>query len=113
MEACVAETPAEGKQRGVLLVDVTRDEFFLRVGRHVGQVDMAGRAAGGELRVVEGLLADSAGKAGWQLAGGIDVAEENIGDCGTGFDAGAPGLENGGHVLSGPFEFERTAGEND
>ena len=70
-------------------------------------------AAGGQLRVVKRLLANGSGEACGQLAGGVDVAEEHIGQGGTGLDAGAPRLKNGRYMLGSPLEFQRASGQHD
>ena len=70
------------------------------------------RPASGKLRIIKRFLANRTGQAYRQLACGIHVAKQYIGQGVTGLDAGAPRLKNGGHMGGGPLEFERPAGQH-
>ena len=111
-EAGIGKSKAEWIERAVGHIDVAREEALLADGRP-GEVDSRGRTPGGELVVIERLLADGAGKAHGQLAAGRDISVENIDDGMAGLGSGEPDFEDGREMLGGPVEHEGTARENE
>ncbi len=103
---------SEGKERVIRYVQIARDKLHLHVAgvRRVGMLD---RAARRKLVVVERLLPHSAGETHGELAAGRYIAEEGARNCGSGFDAREPDFHDGGHMLSGPIQHQRPAGENE
>src|SRR3984957_15234888 len=87
-----------------------------RIKRFGGKIPVTRGEAGGVFGlvgeiviVIERLLADGAGPGDGQLAAGIDVAEQNIGDRVTANRAGIPGFQNCGNVFRSPANIEGPA----
>ena len=94
MKLRIGQSEAEGKERCDALrreSAVTDAEAFAVVHRHT----IAGKLIGvGRQRIL-----DAARKAERQLAGGIHLAEQNIGNRIAILFARIPGFENGGNIL--------------
>src|SRR5205807_10097919 len=93
-EGRVTEAVAEGEERRPRHVNVLGRVVVVRVGR-AARVDVV---------VVERLLPDGARERRGQLAAGVHVAEENVGQSVPGLRAGEPRFEYGGRVLRDPVD---------
>ena len=59
--------------------------------------------------VVERLLTDAARERDWQLAAGIDITKQHVGNRVAPLSAGEPGLQNRRRVLGNPVDRQRAA----
>eukprot|EP01022_Parablepharisma_sp_SALTPOND_P020757 TRINITY_DN385_c0_g5_i2.p1 TRINITY_DN385_c0_g5~~TRINITY_DN385_c0_g5_i2.p1 ORF type:complete len:1301 (+),score=540.87 TRINITY_DN385_c0_g5_i2:9683-13585(+) len=101
LEVGIAQAIAEGIQRTIGLVEVLRGVVArLAFGKGTSHARMV---------VVAGDLAHRTREGQRQLARGIDVAEEDIGNRIAAFGAGVPGLQDSRGVLARPVQVQRTA----
>ncbi len=101
-ETRITQSPAEGKEGGVLLIQIARNKFFSSIARQMAQIAVGGTASG-QLRVVERLLANGAWHAHRQLSAWIHITEENINQRGTSLNSRTPGFEDGWDMRCSPL----------
>ena len=108
-----AELQVGKPEAGVAEAVAEREEGFPRDVQVLRRIAVIGlrRPAGVQVVVVEGHLADGAREGDGQLAAGVHVAEEDVGDGVAPLGAGEPGLEDRGHVLGDPADG-RAAGRS-
>ena len=103
---------SEGKERVIRHVQIARHILHLHVAG-VSGVGVLDWAASGKLVVVERLLPHSAGETHGELAARSDISEQGVDDRGASLDAREPNFHDGRHMLRGPIEYQRPAGENE
>src|SRR5579884_247696 len=113
MKRGVGETKAEGKLRGVRLVDVTGEVLFVTVRGRVRKIDVAGGATGVEGVVIQRLLTDGPRPTDDKLAAGIHGTEEDVDQSRTSLNPGEPRREDRRNVFKGPGKSKRAAAEED
>src|SRR5271157_3225396 len=110
-ETGVRLSVAEGKLRGILLIDVARNILGVGIMRRVGEIRAVCRTPGTQCVVVKRLLTDAARPTYYQLTAGIGFTEQRPSERRTGFGSGKPGCQNRGYVVKSPRQCERTAAE--
>src|ERR1700685_3803336 len=102
----------EGKESVIRYIEIARHILHLYI-TGVSGVSVLDGSAGRQLVIVERLLSHRAWETHGELATGSHVSKQGAGDCGSSLDPREPDLHNRRHVLSGPVEHQRSAGENE